>query len=66
MFQGCTSFKVSATKTGVYIKDWRIPKSGNASAKTGWNSYMLTDTGGTFTGNPSINTTYYVENTPVG
>jgi hypothetical protein len=30
-----------------------------------WNSLMLDGTGGPFTGNPVINTTYYVENPPV-
>ena len=65
MFYGCTSFKVSSTQTGTYQYAWRIPTSGTASSKTGWNGKMLGNTGGTFTSDPSINTTYYVENKPV-
>lgn len=65
MFQNCTSFKVSATQTGAYTYAWRIPTSGTGIEKEGWNYNMLTNTGGTFTSNPSINTTYYVENQPV-
>ena len=65
MFYGCSSFKVSSTKTGTYQHAWRIPTSGTASAQKYWNTSMLENTGGTFTSNPSINTTYYVENEPV-
>ena len=65
MFSGCTKFKVSSSKTGSYQYAWRIPTSGTASTATLWNQSMLTNTGGTFTSNPSINTTYYVENKPV-
>ncbi len=66
MFQNCTSFKVSATNTGSYIYPWRIPTSGTGTT-TGlfWNINTLSGTGGTFTNNPTINTTYYVENEPV-
>ena len=65
MFNGCSSFKVSATSSSEYVHSWRIPTSGTGSTASLWNSGMLTDTGGTFTSDPSINTTYYVENTPV-
>lgn len=66
MFEGCSSFKVSSTKTGTYQYAWRIPTSGTISSEPpGWSSDMLYNTGGTFTSNPSINTTYYVENKPV-
>ncbi len=68
MFNGCTAFKVSATKTGSYQYSWRIPTSGTGTIATAayeWNYDMLTNTGGTFTSNPDINTTYYVENPPV-
>ena len=60
MFQGCTGLKISATQTGEYTTAWRIPSTGEiASEASDWNSDMLTNTGGTFTANPSINTTYY-------
>ena len=65
MFRGCTAFRVSTTKTGSYQHAWRIPTSGEGTTASNWNTYMLLDTGGTFTGNPTINTTYYVENPPV-
>ena len=65
MFYGCTSFKVSATNTGSYTHLWRIPTSGTGTTKTDWNYNMLKNTGGTFTSDPTINTTYYVENQPV-
>jgi hypothetical protein len=66
MFMDCTNFKVSSTKIDIYTKDWRIPKSGSANTATGWSDLMLYRTGGTFKSTPSINTTYYVENDPVG
>lgn len=60
MFYGCSSLKVSETQTGTYQYAWRIPASGTAtSAPMGWNMNMLANTGGTFTSDPSINTTYY-------
>ena len=65
MFNGCTNLKVSATQTGAYQYEWRIPTSGIGTTATSWNSDMLTNTGGTKTSNPSINTTYYVEHPPV-
>ena len=60
MFSGCTSLKISATQTGEYTTAWRIPSAGEISAEaTGWNMYMLKNTGGTFTGDTARNTTYY-------
>lgn len=60
MFRGCSSLKISATRSSEYPTAWRIPSSGTiSSAPTSWNNNMLADTGGTFTSNPSINTTYY-------
>ena len=65
MFYGCTAFKVSATQTGSYLYAWRIPTAGTGTTASYWNDAMLLNTGGTFTSNPEINTTYYVENAPV-
>ena len=65
MFYECRAFKVSSSKTGTYQYEWRIPTSGTASTASNWSNFMLEATGGTFTSNPSINTTYYVENKPV-
>ena len=61
MFYGCTGLKISATQTGEYTTAWRIPSTGEIAAEaTDWNRDMLKNTGGTFTANPSINTTYYI------
>ena len=60
MFYGCTSLKISATRSSGYPTAWRIPSSGTISfTGDSWNNNMLKNTGGTFTDNPSANTTYY-------
>ena len=60
MFYNCTKLKISTTQSAEYSTAWRIPSSGTiSSTATNWNLDMLSDTGGTFTSNPSINTTYY-------
>lgn len=63
MFQGCTSLKLSSTKTGEYTQKYRIPSSGTGATAQNALLYMFASTGGTFTGNPEINTTYYLSNT---
>ena len=60
MFYGCTSLKLSSTKTGEYTQEYRIPSSGDGVAATDALADMFTSTGGTFTGTPAINTTYYL------
>ena len=65
MFWGCTSIKLSATQTGEYQTAYRIPKSGTGTTVSNALMDMFADTGGTFTGTPSINTTYYTSNTVV-
>ena len=60
MFQDCTSLKLSSTKTGEYTQEYRIPSSGDGVAATDALADMFTSTGGTFTGTPAINTTYYL------
>ena len=60
MFNGCAGLRISDTQTGEYTTAWRIPSAGEIAAEaTSWNFNMLANTGGTFTANPSINTTYY-------
>ncbi len=60
MFNNCTKLKLSTTQTTEYKTAWRIPSSGAISnTSTMWSRNMLIGTGGTFTDNPSINTTYY-------
>ena len=63
MFFGCTSLKLSATQTGEYTVSYRIPTTGTGTTATNALDYMFFITGGTFTGTPKINTTYYLSNT---
>ena len=60
MFSGCTSLKLSTTKTDEYTQEYRIPSSGTGTTATDALTDMFTSTGGTFTGTPEINTTYYL------
>ena len=60
MFSDCTSLKLSSTQTGEYTQEYRIPSSGDGVAATNALADMFTSTGGTFTGTPAINTTYYL------
>ena len=60
MFRDCTSLKLSSTQTGEYTQEYRIPSSGTGTTTTGALTDMFASTGGTFTGTPEINTTYYL------
>ena len=60
MFYGCTSLKLSSTKIGEYPQEYRIPTTGTGTTATDALTDMFTSTGGTFTGTPAINTTYYL------
>ena len=60
MFYGCTKVKLSTTQTGEYQTAYRIPKSGTGTTATNALKNMFANTGGTFTGAPEINTTYYL------
>ena len=60
MFSGCTRLKLSFTQTGEYTKEYRIPTTGTGNTASNALTNMFTDTGGTFTGTPEINTTYYL------
>lgn len=60
MFKGCTGLKLSSTKTGEYIQEYRIPTIGTGTTATNALANMFTNTGGNFLGAPSINTTYYL------
>ena len=63
MFENCTSLKLSSTQTDEYTQEYRIPSSGTGTTATNALTYMFISTGGTFTGTPAINTTYYLSNT---
>ena len=60
MFKGCTNLKLSSTKTNEYMQEYRIPSSGNGVTASSALSAMFINTGGTFTGTPEINATYYL------
>ena len=60
MFSGCTSLKLSTIQTGEYTQEYCIPSSGTGTTATNALTEMFTNTGGTFTGTPEINTTYYL------
>lgn len=61
MFSGCKKIKLSATASGTYTKAYRIPKSGTGTTGSSALSDMFANTGGTFKGTPTINTTYYLD-----
>ena len=61
MFYGCTKIKLSYTASNAYTKAYRIPKSGTGTTKAYSMDKMFGNTGGTFTGTPEINTTYYLD-----
>ena len=63
MFDSCTSLKLSTTQTGEYTIAYRIPTTGTGTTATDALTDMFSNTGGTFTGAPAINTTYYLSNT---
>ena len=60
MFSSCASLKLSETKTEEYIQEYRIPSSGDGTTSLDSLDRMFYSTGGTFTGTPNINTTYYL------
>lgn len=65
MFRGCNCLKLSTTQTGNYQTQYRIPSSGTGTIATNALKDMFILTTGTFTGTPTINTTYYTSNTVV-
>ena len=60
MFSACSSLKLSSTRTDEYAQEYRVPFSGNGTTAANALIGMFASTGGTFTGTPSINTTYYL------
>ena len=65
MFRNCTKIKLSTTKIGSYQTAYRLPTAGTGVVLSDSLLSMFFNTGGTFTGTPTINTTYYTENTIV-
>ena len=65
MFYNCGKIKISTTNVGSYNNTYRVPFAGTGIVGTNSLADMFTGTGGTFKGTPTINTTYYTENTVV-
>ena len=65
MLRGCIKIKLSTTQTGEYQTAYRIPTSGTGTTAADALFDMFDNTGGTFTGTPEINTTYYASDTVV-
>ena len=64
MFRDCTNIKLSTSQTWAYQTAYRIPPTWTWSESWTWYSLldMFTSSWWTFTGTPTINTTYYTSN----
>ena len=60
MFAGCSSIKLSETQTAEYSIPYSVPSGGNGTTASYALDSMFYGTGGTFTGTPEINKTYYM------
>lgn len=65
MFRNCPLIGLSTTQSGDYVNEYRIPTTGTGTATTNSFSNMFSGTHGSFTSNPTVNTTYYTWNTIV-
>lgn len=65
MFTWCSNIKLSTTQTWDYQTEYRIPTTWTWTTASSALTLMFQNTWGTFTSNPSINTTYYTSNTVV-
>ena len=63
MFGSCSAIKLSTTQVDEYQTEYRIPSSGTGTTASSALTNMFTNTGGSFSGSPAINTTYYTSNT---
>lgn len=61
MFSNCSSLKVSDTQTEDYTEPFRIPSTGTVSSSVSIGSNIFYNTGGTYTSNPVLNETYYLD-----
>ena len=62
MFANCTNIKLSTSQTDEYQTPYCIPISGSGTVGTDSLLSTFDQTGGTFTGTPTVNTTYYTSN----
>lgn len=62
MYSSCKKIKLSTEKTGQYRIPFRIPSQGAGAISGNYAvNEMFDGTGGTFSGTPEINTTYYLD-----
>jgi hypothetical protein len=62
MFKGCKQLKLSTSPTEEYCNEYRIPVNGDGVDADSALTDMFANTGGTFTGTPTINVIYYTSN----
>lgn len=60
MFSSASGLMISDTQTGDYTVPIRIPSSGTGTVGTNSLIGMFNNTAGTWTGTPTVNTTYYL------
>ena len=65
MFSGCSKIKLSETQTWEYVNAYRIPTTWTWTDASDSMASMFGSTWWTFTGTPTIDTTYYTSNTIV-
>lgn len=65
MFRGCTSLAFATAQSADYPYEYRIPTNGEGTEANNALLNMFTETGGTFTGTPEINTTLFAASDPV-
>ena len=63
MFNDCSNVKISQTQTSTYSRSYYIGAPTGTASDCFW--FMFSGTGGSFTGTPTGNTTYYTSNTVV-
>lgn len=62
MYAGCSKIKLSETRTGEYLNNYKIPLKGSATADVTSTSKTFFNTGGTFTGSPTFGLVYFTSN----
>ena len=62
MFSGCTKIKISETQSAEYPNAYKIPFTNTSTNNV---ANMFANSGGTFTGTPELDTTYYTSNTVI-
>ena len=61
MFESCKGICLSETQTEDYTNAYSVPSFGTGTTANNALTHMFQNTGGTFTGTPEINKTYYMK-----